>query len=151
MAMIMKLYFKKGFKYQTSRPFSCSTGILPEKAVETDLIFLSLSGFLIIKANYAWDGPSGPMLDTDDMYIPSLIHDALYQLMRMGLLSLDHRKDIDRLFKKLIVVNAKKGWKWFSKIRAIYAFRGLQIAKGEAAKPKNKKKEYSVTAGHLIL
>jgi hypothetical protein len=33
---------------------------------------------------YAWNGPSGPTLDTRNFMRGSLVHDALYQLMREG-------------------------------------------------------------------
>ena len=43
---------------------------------------------------YGRDGPSGPTLDTRDFIRGSLVHDALYQLMREGLLDHSiHRED----------------------------------------------------------
>ena len=37
---------------------------------------------LYISKGYSWDGPSGPAIDTPDWIKASLVHDALYQLIR---------------------------------------------------------------------
>lgn len=52
--------------------------------------FLALwpSGKMRIYEGYAWDGPSGPAFDTPDFMTPSMVHDAMYQLMRNQVLSL---------------------------------------------------------------
>ena len=50
---------------------------------------LNTKGHLIIKRSYAWDGPSGPTIDTKNFMRGSLVHDALYQLMRHEHLSSD--------------------------------------------------------------
>jgi hypothetical protein len=44
-------------------------------------------GTLVISPGYAWDGASGPTYDSKSSMRASLVHDALYQLMRLGLLS----------------------------------------------------------------
>ena len=46
------------------------------------MLILSKTGFLEIEPNYAWDGTSGPVKDTSANMFASLVHDALYQLMR---------------------------------------------------------------------
>lgn len=53
------------------------------------------SAWLVISAGYAWDGPSGPTIDTKSFMRGSLIHDALYQLLRHGVLPENHRKMAD--------------------------------------------------------
>jgi len=58
--------------------------------------FLSLwpNGRVCIYQGYAWDGPSGPAFDTEDFMVPSMVHDAIYQLMRNGALPLDPYREI---------------------------------------------------------
>lgn len=58
--------------------------------------FISLwpSGKVRIHAGYAWDGPSGPAFDTPNFMVPSMVHDALYQLMRNKVLALDPYREI---------------------------------------------------------
>ena len=57
---------------------------------------------IVIFENYAWDGPSGPTLDTSNAMRGSLIHDALYQAIRSGDLQMKHRKTADRIFRQIL-------------------------------------------------
>lgn len=58
--------------------------------------YMSVRGhFLTLQPGYAWDGPSGPTIDTKNFMRGSLIHDALYQLMREGVLDQDRRRWAD--------------------------------------------------------
>ena len=61
---------------------STISAALPLKTLDTD-------GVIYIAAGYAWDGPSGPALDTPSAMRGSLVHDALYQLMRERMLDVD--------------------------------------------------------------
>ena len=61
--------------------------IKPAVDISTDWISLSKEGILSIRSGYAWDGPSGPTIDTKNTMRGSLVHDALYQLMREGHIS----------------------------------------------------------------
>ena len=73
-----------GYKYQLAEDYSFETGMELESAVRGpgDWVRMSRVGRLKLKRGYAWDGPSGPALDTSDLMRGSLVHDALYQLMR---------------------------------------------------------------------
>jgi hypothetical protein len=51
-----------------------------------DKIFIQ-DGWLYIAEGYEWDGPSGIAIDTVNFMNGSLIHDALYDLMRQDKLS----------------------------------------------------------------
>ncbi len=63
---------------------------------------LGTDGVLVIAPHYAWDGPSGPVPDTHRNLEASLVHDALYQLMREGYLDAAlHRDWSDRLFAEM--------------------------------------------------
>ena len=48
--------------------------------------FVSFSpyGFMILRKGYAWDGASGPAMDTPSIMRGALVHDGIYQLMREG-------------------------------------------------------------------
>jgi len=129
------IYYKAGFKYQLTRDFSCQIGVKPVSQATTKFLELSVDGWLLIKAGYAWDGPSGPMMDTPSAMRGSLVHDALYQLMRMGLLAQDNRVPSDKEFRKLCKEDGMCAF------RAWYAYKALQFANGEAAKPKHIKEE----------
>lgn len=69
-------------------------------------IRLYSDGWLVIQTGYVWDGPSGPSFHTANFMRGSLYHDALYDLMKQGLLSKEWRKAADDL---LVSVCAEDG------------------------------------------
>ncbi len=78
-----RLIFRKlkGYKYDVK--FSI-TYLLPElKHIIFENDYLRLKdGVLDIEKGYAWDGASGPTWDDKTNYRSSLVHDALYQILR---------------------------------------------------------------------
>ena len=74
--------YRKGYKYQLADDYTIQIDTKPPEEIETQFISLSIDGLLTIKDGYAWDGPSGPTIDTPNFMTPSLVHDAIYQLMR---------------------------------------------------------------------
>ena len=62
---------------------------------------------LLIKAGYAWDGASGAW-DTKATMYPALVHDALYQLIRLGIIPSGARKEADKLFRRLLKAEGMK-------------------------------------------
>jgi hypothetical protein len=130
------IFYKKGYKYQLAQ--TCSTDIsyciTPEKDINTEYLGLNDNGVLIIRKGYAWDGPSGPTIDTKNFMRGSLVHDALYQLIRMGFLEEDpHRKLADQI---LYDICREDGMSW---IRAKWVYRGVRVGGGYAADPSNRK------------
>ena len=87
-----------------------------------DTVFVQLNGGgkMNIKKGYAWDGSSGPSIDTKENMFASLIHDALYQLMRRnegclgGMTRYRFRRNADLIFYKLCRANdmswPRAGW-----------------------------------------
>jgi len=71
-------------------------------------------GCITIKEGYAWDGPSGPTIDTTDFLKGSLIHDALYQLMREKYLPGHYRKLADKELEKICIKQGMPKWRvWY--------------------------------------
>lgn len=93
--------YKSGYKYQLISPFSIQTQIFPERNILTHYLILSTEGILHIQIGYCWDGPSGPAIDTKNFMRGSLVHDALYQLMRQGLLDQKWREQADIELRKI--------------------------------------------------
>lgn len=93
--------YKSGYKYQIISEHEVEIAIKPEEDIITDYIELYTNGKLIMKKGYAWDGPSGPTVDTHTFMRGSLVHDALYQLIRNNKLSQDAREDADRELRKI--------------------------------------------------
>ncbi len=116
----MRISYKAGYKYQLVFGFSVKTGIHCGELIDTKYLKLNLNGILIVRQGYAWDGPSGPAFDTPAFMRPSLVHDALYQLFRMGLLSVIWRINADKLLYSMCVEDGM--WRW----RAYIAYRAVR-------------------------
>ncbi len=130
--------FKKGYKYQLVEEYCTVIPIEPEQDIKSDYIVLTKmgneEGNLKIRKGYAWDGPSGPTIDTRNFMRGSLVHDALYQLMREEYLDKkSYRKSVDRLLQKMC---KKDG---MSSIRAWWVYQGVRFGGDPAADPANKK------------
>ena len=94
--------FARGYKYQLRAPYVIVLPeIRPEHGAGTEWLTLEPDGTLTIRAGYAWDGASGPTIDTRDSMRASLVHDALYQLMRLRMLEHSYRPAVDLIFRRL--------------------------------------------------
>ena len=128
--------YKKGYKYQLVDAYTVEIPINPGADISSPSEFITLtsSGSLTIKKGYAWDGPSGPTIDTRNFMRGSLVHDALYQLMREELLDNEGaREPADRLLQKMCKEDG------MSSIRAWWVYKGLRIGGDPASDPDNKR------------
>lgn len=126
--------YRGDYKYQLAEDYKIDISILAPSDIVTEFINLDKNGKLIVKGGYAWDGPSGPVIDTEENMRASLVHDALYQLMRNKKLSTrGHRRAADQLFKDICIADG------VSKFRAKAYYRALRRFGKPAASPKNKK------------
>jgi hypothetical protein len=127
--------YRSGYKYQLASDYIQETNIFPRTAVEDhEFVELSLTGRLIVRKGYAWDGPSGPVVDTRLNMRASLVHDAFYQLIRMRYLTIkDHKDKADLLFKKMCIEDGVS-----QKFAQIY-YLGLKLGGRPSADPKNEK------------
>jgi len=126
--------YKAGYKYQLKEPYVVDVGIQPKEGIETDYLALTVDGILTVKKGYAWDGPSGPTLDTANFMRGSLVHDALYQLMREGHLDGGcHREAADRLLQRLCREDG------MSALRAWWVYLGVRFGGGPSVDPANDK------------
>lgn len=113
--------YRDGYKYQLAEDFTIQTKIFPAADIVTPFICLTRTGLLTIKAGYAWDGPSGPTWDTKNFMRGSLVHDALYQLMRMKLLDCGWRPTADEELVRI----CKQDGMWG--IRRWWVMRGVRF------------------------
>jgi len=135
-----KICYRKimNYKYQTKEDYSFPVGIKPKEKIDTLFIVLDTDGKLTIKKLYAWDGPSGPTIDTPNFMRGSLVHDALYQLLRGNHFEENHeeiRKVADKLLQKMCLDDG------MSKFRAWYVYLGVHCFAKKAAKPTSKPPE----------
>ncbi|MBT6275499.1 MAG: DUF1353 domain-containing protein [Chromatiales bacterium] len=127
--------YRTGYKYQLASNYSLKTTIKPASNVDEEFIKLDTAGNLTVESGYAWDGPSGPVEDTPENMRASLVHDALYQLMRSRKLTIkEHKEKADKLFKKICIEDG------VPKVTAEIYYLGLKLGGKPTADPKNKKK-----------
>ena len=77
------------------------TGIVGHDA-KIDKACIDYSGECTIYKGFQWDFASGPAIDTPDMVIGSLIHDALCRLDDQNKLGYKFRKQSDKYFRKVL-------------------------------------------------
>jgi hypothetical protein len=118
--------YKSGYKYQLYDTVCVRVAIWPDKTIETDYITLTHQGDLFVKKGYAWDGPSGPTIDTKTFMRGALIHDALYQLMREGFLGGDCRKRADEELRRICLEDG------MCQFRACWVYWAVRLAAGPA-------------------
>lgn len=127
--------YRSDYKYQLADGYVINISIKPKLNIESEFINLDTNGKLNVKKGYAWDGPSGPVKDTKKNMRASLVHDALYQLMRnKKLSSRTHRKAADQEFKDICKADG------VSNSKASTYYKALRKFGKPAASPKNKKK-----------
>lgn len=132
--MTDKIVYKSGYKYQLQENYTVFTGIIPERLINTEYLILTLNGLLTIRRGYAWDGPSGPAIDTVNFMRGSLVHDGLCQLMRE--LYLDRTQHLDsaaRLLQKMCIEDG------MTKLRAWWVYQGVKLFGNVDADPADNK------------
>ena len=116
------------YKYQLTQAYILDVGI-KGFAIETPYLKLDRQGNLTIHKSYAWDGPSGPTVDTLNFMRGSLVHDALYQLIRLEKLPYAYRAYADLLLQKHCLEDG------MSRFRSGYVYLAVKLFGGAAAKP----------------
>jgi hypothetical protein len=110
-----KIKYQSGYKYQLAEDYTVQVGICPKFEVGNPFLILRTNGELVIKRGYAWDGASGWTFDTKSVMRASLVHDALYQLMREELIDLRNKEIADDLLRDIMVEDGAfkiRGWYW---------------------------------------
>lgn len=103
---MLAILYRAGYKYQLKQDYYIYIGINPEELIETQFLKLDSDGLFTIKSGYAWDGASGPAPDVDCVMRASLVHDALYQLIRDSYLDETPNKKIaDQLFRDICIID----------------------------------------------
>lgn len=86
------------------------TGILPDSFIQTEFVNLTLTGVLLIKRGWCWDGAT-MAFDTEDFKLPSCIHDAFYHLLKRGLLDRSWRREADTIMLRFCRFTKMPWWR----------------------------------------
>lgn len=89
--------YKSGFKYQLVGDEYYQTNITGY-FIKLKWLTLSLDGMLCIKDGYAWDGAT-MFPDIPSIIRGSLIHDALYELLRKNYIHKKYKSNADLILK----------------------------------------------------
>lgn len=76
---------------------------------------------LFVNPGYCWDGPSGPTFDTADNLRASLVHDVMYQCIRIGVLDDTFYSVANKEFYRIL---REDGMSYF---RANYYYLGVKM------------------------
>jgi hypothetical protein len=98
-----QLFFKRGYKYTTTRNFYIELEVTPYEAVDLPFVKMNKEGKTVVLFGYAWNGASGPTLDTLSSMIGSLVHDLGYQLIRLGLIAPEYKEYFDKLLVEICI------------------------------------------------
>lgn len=121
------MFYTSGYKYQLKKDITFS--LPPEYegiSVKTDYIELSYRE-VKIKRGYAYNGASGPTVDTKNSMRPTAFHDAMYQLLAAGLIPRELKGLVDELFKELLRQDG------MSKIRSSIWYQGVDKLSADAS------------------
>ena len=90
------------YRFILTAPLTLDTNIIG-RACKTDWVELDRNGVMTLSAGYAWDGASGTAINTKNSVRASCGHDALYQLIRLGLLPRTKRLQADSDLRKWLI------------------------------------------------
>jgi len=129
------VYYTDGHRYQLEKEYYHWTPYAG-RVGGNDFVWLDAGGRLELRRGYAWDGASGPAINTKNFVRASLVHDALYQLIRLGVLDKDgDRKIADELLRDIA---REDGMSWF---RSSYVYAAVRAFGGT----------YMTTVDHPVL
>lgn len=120
--------YREGYKYQLAEDYQVAISIKPAEFIRTPYIRLDIDGMLTVCEGYAWDGPSGPTVDTKNFMRGSLVHDALYQLMRERHLDPEKLRNAADLILQTICLEDG-----MSSVRAWWVYQGVRFGGGPAS------------------
>lgn len=118
--------YRDGYRFQLAEPYTVATPVR-EACAGNRFVMLTSDGRLVIAAGYAWDGASGPVPQDSTIMRGSLVHDALYQLMRECGLSAKWRTTADVLLRSMCIEDGMPGWQAWLVYQAVRAFGARAI------------------------
>ena len=101
-------------------------------SIDNAMFRLFKDGWLRVRRGYAWDGPSGPTIDTKTFMRASVVHDVFYQCLREGSLPPEMRKLADSELVRYAKLDG------MNPVRRFYAYWSLRAFASGAAKLKTK-------------
>jgi len=97
---------------------------------------IELDGDILrLRAGFGWDGASGPAVDTKDILRASAVHDALWDLMKQGLLDSRYKKAVDSEFISILEEDGMPLFRRWYLLKAVSSYGSVKsLNQGELAK-----------------
>ena len=130
-------YSEYKYKFKVEENFSIE---LPFKIADFEHDYASSkNGILEIKKGYAWDGASGPVINTKNTLIASLVHDVLYQAMRLNLINPNctNKKLADKNFFEILKMNGVNSFRskvWYLAVKLFGKKSTIKIQENDKIK-----------------
>lgn len=116
-----RIKYKRGMKYQLEQDYMLRVPIL-EYSIETKYFELTPEGILLVRDGYAWDGPSGPTVDIKSFMRGSMVHDVIYQMLRMEVIDKSNKEVGDQLLYDICVEDGMWNWVAWAVQKAVTRF-----------------------------
>lgn len=110
------LYMIDGFRYQLAKDFVIQIPIKLNHGIYDEYHTINRDGLLTLKRGFAWDGPSGPTINTKNSQIPAAVHDALYRMIRNDALPYSMKEVADQIFYEMLMhfgMSKFRAWIWW--------------------------------------
>lgn len=114
--------YRDGYRYQLAEVYQHHTGIIPANPGGNRFVGIDGAGRLTLAAGYAWDGASGPAINTRTFVRGSLVHDALYQLIRLDVITMTDRARADELLREIVLADGMwpvRAWWVYHAVRLV--------------------------------
>lgn len=109
------------YKYKTTQPLVFKTELRPAEDIVHPYFTISKDGTVSVPAGYAWDGPSGPAIDTKNFMRGSLAHDIPYQANQLCLpLPSDWKEKTDKTLQRMCLEDG------MTKLRAWWVYTSVK-------------------------
>jgi len=125
-------YSEINWKYKLTKTYTISTPILGCNGANSYL-YIGKDGSLTIYRGYAWNG-ANVIRDTEHNMRASLVHDSLYQLIGLGIVPPNYKKEADQVFYDIMLEDEEN--QVFAKIcyEAVRKFGGSSCVPGSKDK-----------------
>lgn len=126
---MIKYKKRRKYKYRLHSLNTYVTNIEIENDYDSDFLKMDTRGVLTIREGYSWDGPSGPTIDRITFMQASLVHDALYQLIREGIINQSDRNKADVILRDICLEDG------MSRFAAFLVYKAVDLFGEKAAEP----------------
>lgn len=116
-----------GYKFELMKyEHTVLKGVFPDTPTNHVWCWINKNN-LFVRENYAWDGATGPTWQDSKNKRGSLVHDALYQLMREGHLGFGYRKLADQELIRICKEDGMSGFRAWYYMLAVRTFGSFTV------------------------